>query len=188
LLSLGLFFIYKTLQRLGTWKILVGIFIAIGMYLAAFWAELEGIIWIYENLSQVTVIGFIVLFQPEIRKLFEVLVTSGRRRVKKPDSGLSSFIAEAVDTLARQKRGALIVLPGKESVNAYLSGGETVDAEFSNPLVLSIFDPHSPGHDGAIIIEEGKISRFGARLPISPNEKLSKIMEPVIMRLQASVK
>ena len=76
--------------------------------------------------------------------------------------------------LARQKRGAIIVFPGKEPVGEWLSGGFGLDAEASLPLLLSIFDPHSPGHDGALVIENGKFSRYGVRLPVSDTSKLPR--------------
>lgn len=174
LISLGLFFAYSTLRRLGTWKILIGILVAAGIFFIARFLDLDGIIWFYSNVSQVALIGFIVLFQPEIRKLFERAMSPRRRDIVQKDGKLVMMISEAVDILARQKRGALIVLPGKESLAEHLGGGQSLGAEISLPLIQSIFDPHSPGHDGAIIIENGKIARFGVRLPISSSEKLSK--------------
>lgn len=174
LITLGLFFVYSSLRRLGTWKILIGILLAVAIFFVARFLELDGIIWFYNNVSQVAVIGLIVLLQPEIRKLFERAISTRRRDIDQMDNGLISLISEAAKTLAKQKRGALIVLPGKESMSEYLAGGQVLKAEISLPLILSIFDPHSPGHDGAIIIENGKIVRFGVRLPISSSDKLPK--------------
>ena len=174
LITLVAFFVYVTLRRLGTWKILLGVLLAFGLYFIAKALDLSGIIWFYSNVSQVAVIGFIVLFQPEIRKLFESAVSPRRRDSGQKDKTLAGLISEAADIMAQKKQGALIVLPGKESVDGYLAGGQVLTAEISLPLILSIFDPHSPGHDGAVIVENGKITRFGVRLPISASENLPK--------------
>ena len=71
LMSASLFFLYRTLQRLGTWGIAAGILIAIVVYLLASILDLKGIEWIMGNLSQVAVIALIIIFQPELRKIFE---------------------------------------------------------------------------------------------------------------------
>jgi hypothetical protein len=76
--------------------------------------------------------------------------------------------------LAEQRRGAIVVFPGKEPIQEWLSGGHKLDARPSTPLIMSIFDPNSPGHDGALIVERGKFTRFGVRLPVSQSAVLSE--------------
>ncbi len=74
--------------------------------------------------------------------------------------------------MAQQHRGAIVVFPGKEPIDEWLSGGFKLDAKPSSPLIMSIFDPNSPGHDGALIIQNGKFKRFGVRLPVSQSSRL----------------
>ncbi len=69
LISAGLFFLYRTLLRLGTWKIMAGILLALVMFILANALNLRGIEWIYQNLSHVVVLGLIGIFQPELRKV-----------------------------------------------------------------------------------------------------------------------
>ena len=71
LMAAGLFLLYRTLIRLGPWKIATGILAAVGVYLLARLLDLRGIEWIFGNFSQVAVVALIVIFQPELRKLFE---------------------------------------------------------------------------------------------------------------------
>ncbi len=78
LMAAGLFFLYRTLLRLGTWRIFVGILAALGLFLIASLLDLRGLEWIFGNLSQVAVIALIVIFQPEIRKIFERAVSVRR--------------------------------------------------------------------------------------------------------------
>ena len=73
--------------------------------------------------------------------------------------------------LAEDKVGALVVLKGSDDLARHLQGGIELRGLVSKPLLDSIFDPHSAGHDGAVVIEDGQVERFSAHLPISKNRK-----------------
>ena len=166
LISAALFFLYRTLLRLGTWKIVTGIFLAMVIFVAANVLDLKGINWIYSNLSQVAAIALIVIFQPELRKIFERAASLGGRKLGNTGPALAALFGDAAFVLAKKRRGAIIVLPGKEPVKRWLTGGFDLYAEPSLPLILSIFDPNSPGHDGALVFRNGKLAYFSVRLPI----------------------
>lgn len=173
IISAGLFFLYRTLTRLGTWKIFVGICLAFLVFVFASILNLEGIEWIFRNVSHVAVLAMIVIFQPELRKIFEKIVSLYGRKKPTNQNEISEILAETLWKLAKVNCGALVVLPGKESIDDKISGGYTLNASLSVPLIQSIFDHHSPGHDGAIIIDNNKITRFGVRLPISQSGRLA---------------
>lgn len=174
LIAAALFFLYRTFLRLGTWQILVGILAAFGLFIVAHLLNLEGIEWIYRNVSHVALLGLIIIFQPEIRKIFAKVVslTVGGTKRKQPEN-TASIVAQSLWELAGQKRGAIIVFPGREQILDKISGGYTLNALPSQPLIMSIFDPHSPGHDGAVIIREDLLTRFGVRLPMSSSARIS---------------
>jgi len=172
LIAAGLFLLYRTLIRLGTWKIVAGILVAMAVFLFASFMDLKGIEWIFSNISQVAVIALIVLFQPELRKILEQTASVKRSEPRDLDEKLSRLVIDALLKLAQQRRGAIVVFPGKEPIQEWLSGGFFLDAKPSIPLIMSIFDPNSPGHDGALIITNGKFSQFGVRLPVSQSSKL----------------
>jgi diadenylate cyclase len=174
LISAALFFLYRTLLRLGTWKIVTGIFLAMVIFVVANILDLKGINWIYSNLSQVAAIALIVIFQPELRKIFERAASLGGRKLGKTGPALAALFSDATFLLAKKSRGALIVLPGREPVKRWLTGGFDLHAEPSLPLILSIFDPNSPGHDGALVFRNGKLAYFGVRLPTSKTGRLSE--------------
>ena len=173
LIAAGLYVLYRTLLGLGTWKMVIGIFITIVFFLVANLLDLKGIEWVFSNISQVAVIAIIVIFQPEIRKLLERTASIRRAKVGKYSDEFSQMLSEAVFAMARSHQGAIVVLPGKDPIEEWLSGGYPLDAKISIPLILSIFDPNSPGHDGAMITERGRFTRFGVRLPLSESAKLS---------------
>jgi DNA integrity scanning protein DisA with diadenylate cyclase activity len=172
MIAAGLFFLYRTLLRLGTWRIVAGILVAMFIFLIANFLDLKGLEWIFGNLSQVALIALIVIFQPELRKIFERAASVRRSEIRDVGDELSHMIIDSLMKLAEQRRGAIVVFPGKEPLQEWLSGGYRLDAKPSSPLIMSIFDPNSPGHDGALIVEKGKFTRFGVRLPISQSSKL----------------
>lgn len=172
LMAAGLFFLYRTLQRLGTWSIAVGILVAMVAYLLASLLDLKGIEWIFDNLSQVAVIALIIIFQPELRKIFERAASVRRSQRVGADDNLAEILTESLYKLADRREGALVVLPGRDPLAEWLQGGHTLDARPSTPLIMSIFDHNSPGHDGALIVSRGKCDRFGVRLPISQSARL----------------
>ena len=174
LITAGLFFVYRTLQRLGTWGIAAGMLIATAVYLLASLLDLKGIEWILGNLSQVALIALIIIFQPELRKIFERAASAWR--LKKAGSGeeTTTILVEALWLLAEKRQGAIMVFPGREPLKEWLSGGYELDAKPSLPLIMSIFDPNSAGHDGAIITAAGRFTRFGVRLPVSKSARLNE--------------
>lgn len=174
LISAALFFLYRTLLRLGTWKIMAGILLALLIFILASTLNLKGIEWIYENVSHVAVLGLIVIFQPELRKVFEKAVSVSPSFIKGQDAQFPTLIADSLTKLAHQRCGAIIVLPGKEPIQDKISGGFRLNAIPSYPLILSIFDTHSPGHDGAVIIDGDKLTQFGVRLPMSQSARISE--------------
>ncbi len=172
LIAAGLFFLYHTLLRLGTWRIVAGIMLAAFFFLIVNLLNLKGLVWIFGTFSQVAAIALVVIFQPEIRKIFERAASVRRSEFHDSGAKLCHVIVDALYRLAEQRCGAIIILPGKEPIQQWLSGGFKLDATPSLPLIMSIFDPNSAGHDGALIIQNGKFTQFGVRLPLSQSSKL----------------
>ena len=99
---------------------------------------------------------------------FEQIAVLGlRRRPARTRTDGIATLAGALLRLARGHTGALVVVPGREPVDRHLLGGIPLDAAISEELLLSIFDPRSPGHDGAVLVQGDRLGRFGVLLPIS---------------------
>lgn len=174
LITLALFLAYRTLRRLGTWKILAGILLASAVFFLASLLQLRGLEWIFSNLSPVALVAFIVIFQPEIRKIFERAASLHRQRRSGPGGGLGRILGEAAFALADDRVGAILVMPGRESITEWIHGGQSVDGRPSVTLLQSIFEAHSPGHDGAVIVENGRLASLGVRLPMSRSGRISE--------------
>lgn len=118
--------------------------------------------------------GLFVIFQKDIRSLFERLATWSPFCKSKSGVGsrVSDILCESIAYLSDHRIGALFVISREESVSPHLRGGVGLNGEISIPLILSIFDPRTPGHDGALVIVDGKVSMIGAHLPLSKNSPL----------------
>jgi diadenylate cyclase len=140
---------------------------------------------IFQVVLQIGIIGFIILFQPELRRLivsfgqsdwFNGAFSQGTDRAGNDQyTHLIHELVEASKFLSRTKTGALIVLVNNEaSVKPYLDAGTAIHAKVSTELLLTIFHTNTPLHDGAVIIStEGQLKSAGVLLPLSDNPNLS---------------
>jgi diadenylate cyclase len=111
-----------------------------------------------------------VVFQRELRGFFEWLYIWGRwpraAQESLPDR-VADQLVDALTQMATHKVGALLVLPGQQVIDGLVQGGVTLDGQVSTPLLLSVFDPSSPGHDGAVVIEGDRVRKFSVHLPLA---------------------
>jgi len=128
--------------------------------------------YVLQGFFAVLFVAMLIIFQEDLRRFFEHLAI-WRPFKKNPRSVIPDVkaLSSAVISLAQKRYGALIILKGKDYLNRHLEGGNILNGTISSAILESIFDPHSSGHDGAVIIEEGKISKFGCHLPLSTNSK-----------------
>jgi diadenylate cyclase len=172
MIALGVLLLYRTVRTSGSYQILFGILIAVALIYVATLLELSAIPWIFSNFTDVLIIFLIILFQPELRRIFARAAAWRWRGSRSARNNVVTVVGEAAYGVREKGWGALFVFPGTESVDPWLSGGFPGDAKPTSALLLSIFDPNSPGHDGATLFEDGRIARFGSRLPLSASGKL----------------
>jgi uncharacterized protein (TIGR00159 family) len=147
---------------------LLGIAILVAGFLLARQLGLALTTWILQGSVVVFVIVLVIVFQEDLRRLVELIAVRGlRRRARTPTPEATEILIRTVAQLAATRTGALIVLPGREPLDRHVTGGTQVNAELSEPLLLSILDDHSPGHDGAVIVSGDRVRQFGVHLPLS---------------------
>lgn len=175
IIALFLYSIFILFQRTRTYLIFIGSIFIIALYLVANSFNLYLTSLFLQYFVGVSIVIFVIIFQSEIRKYFELLGLIGTRQIKvgkiTPKSPSTSEIIQSCVKMAQSKIGALIVIRGQDNIDHLIEGGVTTDAIISEELILSIFDPHSEGHDGAIFIENNRIAKLGVHLPLSNNFK-----------------
>jgi len=147
---------------------LAGVAIAAALFLLARQLELQMTVWILQGFFAVGVLVLVVVFQDDLRRGLEQLAVWGlRRRQQAAPADAVDALVGAVRRMAAERTGALIVIPGREPLERHVAGGIDLDGKLSEPLLLSLFDPHSPGHDGAVLVEGDHVRRFALHLPLS---------------------
>lgn len=151
-------------------------FVALGLlllavvYTVAFLAGMYMTVRLFQGFFAVFIVAVIVIFQEEIRSVFERIAVwslTGGVLNAAPTHRQVEILVRSLGDLARDHIGALVVVRGLDPLDRHVSGGWDLNGDLSEALIKSIFDSHSLGHDGAFIIEEGRVSRFGVQLPLS---------------------
>jgi diadenylate cyclase len=178
-----LYQVYKLLKGSVAIKIFLGFLSLYLIYLLVQAVRMELLTIILGQFMGVGVIAAIIIFAPEFRKFLLIL---GRSSIfsddnvwkdvlffwrKKENSGFNiSPIIDAAKVLAGSNTGALIVISSTVELKFYAESGDILDAELSKRLLISIFNKHSPLHDGAVIIHKGKIKAARCILPVTERE------------------
>src|SRR5262245_57489660 len=157
---------------LGLGGLMVGSFLARRM-------ELYSTSWILDNFWSFWVLALIVLFQPELRRalaqigqspIFQGMTSAGREE----RSHVIDDVVKAAEALAAKRMGALIVLERTAGLRQYAELGVPLDALVSADLLVSLFLPYSPLHDGAALIRDNRVAAAGCFLPLSRSTQLSR--------------
>jgi diadenylate cyclase len=159
-------------------QMFVGLVFIVIASIVAQWFRLNALNWIIGSLKTVWVILFVILFQPELRAL---LTHVGQNRllralIRVGDGGVLKEILGAVEDMSKERRGAIIVVERDMGLRDYIETGTKLDAAVTKELLETIFTPHSPLHDGAVVIRGDQIAAAGCILPLSQTPGLSPIL------------
>lgn len=144
------------------------------------WSRLYVTNWILRNTMTLGMIALLIVFQPELRRALEYIGRSKfltKSIVEIADEDLNKKIddiVEAITYLSRNKIGALMVLERETGIGDVIETGTPIRGEISTAILINIFIPNTPLHDGAVIIRKGKVEAAGCVLPLSENPNLSK--------------
>ena len=156
-----------------------GVLIIVLLKLVSVWLDLNRVGVLLEYVIESVPIAIIVLFQPEIRNVLDSIGRSqllGRHKVLTVDEREKVVyeIMQAVEYMKRNRIGALMVIERDYSLSQYIENANKLFADISSELLISIFFPNKPFHDGAVIIEGDRITCAGSVLPTSMNQSISK--------------
>lgn len=175
------FFIYQLIKILrGTRavQLLKGIAVIIIIKIASFFLELQTVDWIVDLVIQWSVLAMIIIFQPEMRRGLEHLGRGSffnrTKRKVNPGENLVQHLVKAVQYMAKRRIGALISIQMDTELDEFIGTGIPLDADISSELLINIFIPNTPLHDGAVIIRDYKIASAASYLPLSESTLISK--------------
>ena len=184
-ITIVLFLIYKAFGLLkGTraWQLLKGIVVLILVTFLSGYFKLTILNYILTSVMSYGVIMLIIVFQPELRRALEQLGTTNKlSRLLGMDKDLNAKkkenvykIAIAAVELAKQKKGALIVIERDIKIQDVISTGIIMNSEISPQLLVNIFEPNTPLHDGAVVISDNKIAAASCMLPLADDKDIAR--------------
>jgi diadenylate cyclase len=153
----------------------VGLLVIVLVGLVAREFDLIAVKWIVDSLKTVWLIAFVILFQPELR---HALAQFGRTRyfrsfLRGDNYGVLGEVVRGVETLAERRHGALVVMERNVGLRNFVETGTRIDAKISAELIVTLFSPGSPLHDGALILREDTVVAAACILPLSSNPRLA---------------
>lgn len=155
-------------------QIFIALVFIVGISILAQALDFQALGWLLGRVTEIWVIAFIILFQPEIRRLLLIIGKTRFTRIF-TRANTSEYIAEIVDAMMEMKEkgwGALIVITRTTGLQNVVETGEKLDAKINKELLISLFNPKSPLHDGAVIINNNKIEAARCTLPLADVSKL----------------
>jgi TIGR00159 family protein len=176
------FIIYKMMQIVrGTRavQLLKGIFVLVATWGVSTWFNLYTLKWLMNQMFTFGIVTVLILFQPELRRALEQLGRGNLflRSNALEKNALSEQIDEvirAVQHMAKRKIGALIVFERQTGVSELMESGIPLESRITSELLINIFTPNTPLHDGAVIVRGSQIMAAGCYLPLSENPFISK--------------
>ncbi len=170
------FLIYQSLlivRKSGGYQVLWGLLFIMLLYFLAVVFDLRVVSSLLSAIRNFWIIAVVILFQPELRSILARLNLSRELGIafrKRERTSLYSPIIDAVSSMSFRKTGALIVIENKRKLHEFIQSSELIDAAISMRLVLTIFNPKSLLHDGAIIIRGERIMAAKVVLPLSKKQ------------------
>ena len=169
-------------KKTQAWALFKGILIILLLVVVADIFNFTTILWIASKTYSVGVIALIIIFQPELRRALERLgqkyIVRGMFNASKAKKYITDHtqneLVEACTELSAAKTGALICIQREIGLSEYENTGITIDSAISRQLLINIFEDKTPLHDGAVIIDENRITSATCYLPMSENLTISK--------------
>jgi len=167
----------KLIRRTRAAQMVAGILLVVGLYYASDRIPLPTVNWLIRDMFGYIVFASIVLFQADIRRALSTLGQAPFFRYLARSTTTNETIEEVVvaaTMLASDRIGALIVIERTVGLRNYIESGIPLDSTVTYDLLLSLFQPDSPLHDGAVVLQENRIAAAACFLPLTVNPRLSK--------------
>jgi diadenylate cyclase len=162
---------YLVIQGTTASRMVMGLIFILIVSIAVQALNMIGMIWLVDQIRTVWVVAFVIIFQPELRRMLTFFGQSAffRNIIKLGIPDYVHEIIKACEQLSKRRSGAIIVMERSTGLRNIIETGISLEANISQQLLLSIFNPRSPLHDGAVIVENDQVSAARCLLPLSQN-------------------
>ena len=168
--------VIKIVRGTKAFRMLLGLFFLMLLSFIARWFELKTLMWLFQNFWQVGVLIVVILFQPELRRGLADVGTLYPLGPTLKETMAVEAVVSACKYFSKRRIGGLIVFERDVGLKNYIESGIMLDAVVSEELLISIFLPYSPLHDGAVIIKKDRIAAAACLLPLSSDPMISKAL------------
>ncbi len=172
----GYYLLLVYIKDSGMAQALKGLVVLVAMFFISEWFRLETIAWVLSHLFQISIIGFLIIFHPELRRGLTRIGQSPLFKMFLKEEKLIDEITKSVVTMAKHKTGALVAIEREVALKPYIESGIALDAVLTSELLMTVFMPNTPFHDGGAIIQGGRVVAVGCLFPLSQSQKLSKTL------------
>ncbi|MBI4352290.1 MAG: TIGR00159 family protein [Candidatus Omnitrophica bacterium] len=169
------YFLLVYIKDSGMAQALKGLVVLVVFFLAAQVFELKTIRWILAHLFEISILGCLILFQPELRRGLTRIGQNPLFKIFLKEERAVEELVKAVTALAERKIGALIAIEREVSLKPYAETGIALDGILTSELLLTIFMPNTPVHDGGVVVQGGRVVAVGCLFPLSQSQSLSKV-------------
>lgn len=174
-LTVIFYLVYRVLAKTQAAQLLRGLFVLLFLYAIAFVLRLNTVLWILNMVAPSLLVGVVILFQPELRKIFlkmgqrEWFASGGSSRFSQIDA-----IINAAMIMSAKRRGMLVVFVRKSDMSEIMATGTRLNADISSSIFQTIFEFDTALHDGAAIVQNGRLMVAGCVLKLSEQQDISK--------------
>lgn len=152
-------------------QLLKGLIVIVLLFFLVEKLGLDAVSWILAKILAISVIGFLIIFQPEIRR---GLARIGQFGIFTAKEQIVDELVKAAEWLSERKYGAIIAIEREVGLGSYIESGVNLDGKVKSELLETIFMPNTPLHDGGVVIQMDRITAAGCLFPLAQDSQLAK--------------
>ena len=175
ILAVGIYYAYVGLRGTRGLRVLTGLgAVVLGLVLLSSVFGLEVISWLLQRISAVVILALVVIFQPELRRMLAQLGSHQIFGTQSENREIVEVLAQTAFDLSSRHLGALVAVERGTDIQSHIESGVPIDAALSPELIVSIFHPKTPLHDGGLIVRSDRIVSAGCIFPVSQRQDIDR--------------
>ena len=175
ILAIGIYYAYVGLRGTRGLRVLTGLgSVVLGLVLLSQLFGLEVISWLLQRISAVVILALVVIFQPELRRMLAQVGSHHIFGIPPENKEIVEELAQTAFDLSGRQLGALIAIERGTDIQSHIESGVMIDSRLSPELIVTIFHPKTPLHDGGLIVRSDRIVSAGCIFPVSQRQDLDR--------------